>query len=104
MGGTFGFTIRTTNGRTYDFQKSEALREGSWYTIQTIWGDGSDIPVTDPNAAGESGFYRVMPRCPGCPADKQPDRQPPGALPVRNGLMRPPPVRRRTSRPRSCPG
>jgi len=59
--GTFSFGVQTDNGLNYEFRKSATLEEGSWFILQTIWGDGTSVVVEDTNTTGSVGFYRVTP-------------------------------------------
>lgn len=59
--GTFSFGVQTTPNSNYELRKSANLEEGSWFVLQTIWGDGGSTLVEDSDASGTTGFYRIVP-------------------------------------------
>ena len=59
--GTFGFGIQTENNNNYNFMKSANLHEGSWYVLNSIWGDGDVVTVEDTNTQNSVSYYRVTP-------------------------------------------
>jgi hypothetical protein len=60
--GALSYSIQTTANSNYDFLKSASLKDGSWYLLNTIWGDGNSAVVEDTNATSSVGFYRVVPQ------------------------------------------
>lgn len=59
-GTVFSFSVQTTNGLNYDFQKSANLKDGSWFTLEQIWGDNTSKLLEDTNAVDSMSFYRVL--------------------------------------------
>ncbi|MCF7707638.1 MAG: IPT/TIG domain-containing protein [Verrucomicrobia bacterium] len=58
--GTFGFGVQTDSGENYQVLKSSTLNEGSWYLLESIWGDGSVANISDTNTQSSAAFYRVI--------------------------------------------
>ncbi|MDZ8118691.1 IPT/TIG domain-containing protein [Pontiella agarivorans] len=59
--GTYSFSVQTTSNTSYQLQKSANLKDGSWFNLESIWGDGSNAQVEDSETAASTGFYRVVP-------------------------------------------
>lgn len=59
-GHTFGIPVQTVSGETYELQRSDSMREGTWFTVAEIWGDGTAQTLRDATATGAKGFYRVL--------------------------------------------
>jgi len=57
---TFRTSIQTLNGVNYSLQKSKTMADGSWFTIQTIWGSGSEAMFEDTAATEPGAFYRII--------------------------------------------
>ena len=57
---TFGIPIQTVAGASYELQRSESMRENTWFTVAEIWGDGTAQTIQDTTATGTKGFYRVL--------------------------------------------
>lgn len=57
---TFGIPVQTVEGASYELQRSDSMREGTWFTITEIWGDGNPQTLQDTTATGAKGFYRVL--------------------------------------------
>lgn len=58
--GAFGFSVQSEMNVNYQFIKSTTLRDGSWYVLESLWGDGSTLMVEDTNTPTHA-FYRVVP-------------------------------------------
>ena len=57
---TFGIPVQTVSGVTYELQRSDSMREGTWFTVAEAWGDGNPQTLQDTTATGPKGFYRVL--------------------------------------------
>lgn len=57
---TFGIPVQTVEGVSYELQRSDSMREGTWFTVAEIWGDGTAQTLRDTTATGPKGFYRVL--------------------------------------------
>ncbi|MDF7823237.1 IPT/TIG domain-containing protein [Pontiellaceae bacterium B12227] len=60
--GTLSFAVETEANSNYTLQKSATLKEGSWFNLDTFWGDGSNALLQDTDTASPAGFYRVVPQ------------------------------------------
>jgi uncharacterized repeat protein (TIGR01451 family) len=60
-GGTsFGGSIQTQPGVTYQVQYKDDLNAATWTLLQTIDGDGAVKPFSDPAPTASSRFYRII--------------------------------------------
>lgn len=57
---TFGIPVQTISGVSYELQRSDSMREGTWFTVAEAWGDGNPQTLQDTTATGTKGFYRVL--------------------------------------------
>jgi hypothetical protein len=58
-GGQFTVLVQTVNGRNYALEYKNNLTGGSWISLPSIRGNGSLMPLTDPDATVGQRFYRV---------------------------------------------
>ncbi len=59
---TFSLGVQTENGAVYLLQKSFTLTEDSWFTILTVYGDGTAQALADAEAVEPYAFYRIVRR------------------------------------------
>lgn len=52
--------VKTSEGRTYSLEFSDDLKDSSWISASTVIGNGLVRVLTDPDAMGPRGFYRVL--------------------------------------------
>ncbi|MCX6896589.1 MAG: hypothetical protein NTZ16_14065 [Verrucomicrobia bacterium] len=58
-GNTTTFSFLTQAGQTHTVQYKDNLDDASWQTLETVYGNGDTVNITDPTATGPTRFYRV---------------------------------------------